>query len=73
MMLLGFSSSTGGEAAFSNSIAHDSTLYGSDSTSAGIVALASGTGNITGRFLSNKFMRREIINFIFALSASIFS
>jgi hypothetical protein len=33
MMLLGFSSSSGGEAAYSNSIAHDKEMYGSESTS----------------------------------------
>jgi hypothetical protein len=41
MMLLGFSSSTGGEAAYSNSIAHDKAMFGSESTSVASIALAS--------------------------------
>lgn len=38
-MLLGFSSATGGEATYSNSVAHDKTLFGSNYTSADSIAL----------------------------------
>lgn len=64
MMLLGFSSSTGGEASYANSIAHDEAMFGSESSAYGSLALAiemteSFASNVsfaaTSRFLLYKF------------------
>lgn len=58
MMLLGFSSSTGGEAAYANSIAHDESMFGSEFSGYGSLALAIET---TGPFASNSTTSRFLL------------